>query len=237
MKLDPECRGPLRCLVVFRLLTVYHSQYDVNPIVRDAYRAASQPWSCLALEGFSLRCPVRRGSDCDKRDTVSLAPSTIHTWCTNRSTSLRTRHTVHQRGVRYSSRYVNASSLTWVDRVGRKAYWVTSALPVLVSQWFAPTKFVVTVEGSTSQHEFFEKDSSGNVVKVKLPPKLILMSNHQVRQIRGVTASIADADAQTANSSASGVHGLAIPLVLHVLCQSTRPGSHNSQKVRVPHNP
>jgi hypothetical protein len=52
---------------------------------------------------------------------------------------------------------------------------------VLVSQWFAPTKFVITVEGSEDQFGIFERDAKGNVTSLRLPGKLVVMANHQVR--------------------------------------------------------
>ncbi|KAF8313848.1 acyltransferase-domain-containing protein, partial [Clavulina sp. PMI_390] len=53
-------------------------------------------------------------------------------------------------------------------------------LLILVTQWFAPTKFTITYEGTDNPGEVFELDEAGNVVGLKLPEKTVIMSNHQV---------------------------------------------------------
>ena len=68
----------------------------------------------------------------------------------------------------------------WVSDVflgEREAYlWV-----VLICQWFAPTKVLITLEGDNIKDEdFIVKDEVGNVVGLKLPEKLVIMANHQV---------------------------------------------------------
>lgn len=65
---------------------------------------------------------------------------------------------------------------------------VTNAMPrpglgfptrvVLMCQWFAPTKFVITTEGM--DESVFVKDRGGKVVGMKFPEKLVLVTNHQV---------------------------------------------------------
>jgi len=57
-----------------------------------------------------------------------------------------------------------------------------------MSQWFAPTKLVVTFErtgkGRFSEDEIrniVSRDKEGNVVALRLPDKSVLISNHQVR--------------------------------------------------------
>ena len=50
-----------------------------------------------------------------------------------------------------------------------------------MSQWFAPTEYVVTTEGEYFQNDkIIERDGNGQVVRLHLPPKLLIMSNHQV---------------------------------------------------------
>lgn len=56
-------------------------------------------------------------------------------------------------------------------------------LVVLMSQWFAPTKLVITYEGSEPVEDVLERDADGNVTRIHLPEKLIIMANHQVRPI------------------------------------------------------
>ena len=58
---------------------------------------------------------------------------------------------------------------------------------VLMSQWFAPTKLVVTFEtqgmGRFTPEEidlFLIKDTDGNPVALDLPTKFVLIANHQV---------------------------------------------------------
>lgn len=55
---------------------------------------------------------------------------------------------------------------------------------VLVTQWFAPTKFVITFEGTEKQSDVFETDAQGNVLSIKLPDKVVIMGNHQVLRTR-----------------------------------------------------
>lgn len=56
---------------------------------------------------------------------------------------------------------------------------------VFICQFFAPTRFVITYEGDNiTEDTLFTKDSSGKVIKVNLPDKLVIMANHQVRTKR-----------------------------------------------------
>ena len=61
---------------------------------------------------------------------------------------------------------------------------------VLMCQWFAPTKFVITFErdglGRFTEKEIEElvvRDEKGKIVQLKLPQKTVLIANHQVRHI------------------------------------------------------
>jgi hypothetical protein len=63
------------------------------------------------------------------------------------------------------------------------------AVPVLMSQWFAPTKFVISFErdgiGRFSDSDLEEIVVTGDAGRVTLnfPNKFILISNHQVRRL------------------------------------------------------
>ena len=66
---------------------------------------------------------------------------------------------------------------------------------VLMCQWFAPTKLVVTFEtegqGRFSPEELrglVERDETGRVIRLHLPKKTVLIANHQVRRPRSVIA-------------------------------------------------
>jgi hypothetical protein len=39
---------------------------------------------------------------------------------------------------------------------------------------------VITYEGPEPEENIFERDSEGNVTRIKLPQKLVIMANHQV---------------------------------------------------------
>ncbi|KIO31945.1 hypothetical protein M407DRAFT_241659 [Tulasnella calospora MUT 4182] len=74
--------------------------------------------------------------------------------------------------------------LKWVNRglYDAAIKWTKKAfgtLVVLMCQWFAPTKFVITTEGM--DESIFVKDpKTGKVTDIKLPEKLVIISNHQV---------------------------------------------------------
>lgn len=58
---------------------------------------------------------------------------------------------------------------------------------VLMCQWFAPTKLLVTFEtegmGAFTQEEldrYTIKDQNGNIIALDLPTKFVLIANHQV---------------------------------------------------------
>jgi hypothetical protein len=52
---------------------------------------------------------------------------------------------------------------------------------VTMCQWFAPTQFVITTEGDYfRQPGTIEVDANGAVLKVNLPTRLVIISNHQV---------------------------------------------------------
>ena len=60
---------------------------------------------------------------------------------------------------------------------------------VLMCQWFAPTKLVVSFErmgqGRFSESELeglVERDETGRVIMLNLPPKAVLLANHQVSE-------------------------------------------------------
>ncbi|KAG8955404.1 hypothetical protein FRC04_008755 [Tulasnella sp. 424] len=84
---------------------------------------------------------------------------------------------------------VNASHfvllpLKWVNRglYDASIRWTKrgfATLILLMCQWFAPTKFVITTEGM--DESIFEKDpKTGKVTSINLPKKLVIISNHQV---------------------------------------------------------
>lgn len=57
----------------------------------------------------------------------------------------------------------------------------------LMNQWFAPTKLAITFEtegqGKLTEEEIqylVERDASGKVTALHLPPKSVIISNHQV---------------------------------------------------------
>ncbi|KAG8903315.1 hypothetical protein FRB99_003447 [Tulasnella sp. 403] len=50
-------------------------------------------------------------------------------------------------------------------------------LLVLMCEWFAPTKFVITTEGI--DESTFVRDRDGRVISMKFPDKLVMMANHQ----------------------------------------------------------
>lgn len=62
-------------------------------------------------------------------------------------------------------------------------------MAVLMNQWFAPTKFVLTFE-TTSAGKFtseeianlVQRDSRGRVVALHLPQKSVVVGNHQVSE-------------------------------------------------------
>ena len=65
---------------------------------------------------------------------------------------------------------------------------VAEQSPVLMCQWFAPTKLRITFEtqgmGAFTQAEidqYVVKDSNGKPVGLELPTKFVLIANHQVR--------------------------------------------------------
>lgn len=47
-------------------------------------------------------------------------------------------------------------------------------------QWFAPLDLVVTCEGELSLEVIVIRDREGRVTELVLPPKLLIMANHQV---------------------------------------------------------
>lgn len=56
------------------------------------------------------------------------------------------------------------------------------SLAVLTGQWFAPTELTLSMEGDYLDPEkVLVRDASGSIVRLDLPSKLVVMSNHQVR--------------------------------------------------------
>lgn len=111
---------------------------------------------------------------CNAISTTSPPNRSFFSWGTN---SIRTGYPIHQGMLWHTIGCASPSSgdfrLTFcADR--------SSVCAVLVSQWFAPTKFVVTVERTEGQCDIFEKDAAGNVIDLTLPDKLVIMANHQV---------------------------------------------------------
>jgi hypothetical protein len=50
-----------------------------------------------------------------------------------------------------------------------------------MTQWFAPTRVLLTFEGNNMKEEdVLIRDSLGRVVKINLPEKMVLIANHQV---------------------------------------------------------
>jgi 1-acyl-sn-glycerol-3-phosphate acyltransferase len=45
--------------------------------------------------------------------------------------------------------------------------------------FFAPTSLVITTDESLELERLVERDAEGNVLRVNLPDRLVLMSNHQ----------------------------------------------------------
>lgn len=70
------------------------------------------------------------------------------------------------------------------------AYDDANSISVLMSQWFAPTRLIVTFE-KDGQGGFIQddierivvRDKTGNVVGLDLPNKSIIIANHQVRDL------------------------------------------------------
>lgn len=66
--------------------------------------------------------------------------------------------------------------------------WRLAYPSVLICQWFAPTKLIVSFE-TTGQGSFTPedidriiiKDKKGDVVSLNLPTKFVMIANHQVR--------------------------------------------------------
>lgn len=50
-------------------------------------------------------------------------------------------------------------------------------LLVLITQWFAPTKFIITMDGTNEVFDVIPRDDSFDL---KLPDKMVIMGNHQV---------------------------------------------------------
>jgi hypothetical protein len=50
---------------------------------------------------------------------------------------------------------------------------------IAITVLFAPTSLVITTDGSPELDHLVDRDTSGNVVRVNLPDRLVLMSNHQ----------------------------------------------------------
>ncbi|KAF9513447.1 hypothetical protein BS47DRAFT_1296108 [Hydnum rufescens UP504] len=57
---------------------------------------------------------------------------------------------------------------------------VGAILPVLVTQLFAPTSFVLTYEGLDSADSILERDAEGQIVRINVPQQLVIMANHQI---------------------------------------------------------
>ncbi|KAF8528136.1 acyltransferase-domain-containing protein [Hysterangium stoloniferum] len=54
-------------------------------------------------------------------------------------------------------------------------------LLVLMTQWFAPTRVLLTFEGDNIKEEdVLVRDVNGRVVKLNLPEKMVLIANHQI---------------------------------------------------------
>ncbi|ETW87460.1 hypothetical protein HETIRDRAFT_31375 [Heterobasidion irregulare TC 32-1] len=75
----------------------------------------------------------------------------------------------------------------WYDSGIRYSKGAFGALLILMCQWFAPTRLVVTFEqegpGAFSEDEFARlvvKDKKGRVTGINLPLKSVLIANHQV---------------------------------------------------------
>jgi hypothetical protein len=71
------------------------------------------------------------------------------------------------------------------------------SMSVLMNQWFAPTRLVVTFEkdgqGRFTQEDIdriIVRDNSGKVVGLDLPKKSVFIANHQVRQLHSFTFTL-----------------------------------------------
>jgi hypothetical protein len=85
--------------------------------------------------------------------------------------------------------------------------------PVLMSQWFAPTKLVVTFEtqgmGRFTPEEidlFLIKDTDGRPVALNLPTKFVLIANHQVCHALAISAPVAQS-MESRSTPTGGMHG------------------------------
>ncbi|KAG8987453.1 hypothetical protein FRB90_003331, partial [Tulasnella sp. 427] len=74
--------------------------------------------------------------------------------------------------LRLVNRGAYEASVAWTKRA-------FGTLIVLMCQWFGPTKFVITTEGM-DESVFVKDPKTGKVTDIKLPEKLVIVSNHQV---------------------------------------------------------
>lgn len=92
---------------------------------------------------------------------------------------------------------------------------------VLMSQWFAPTSIELTLDGGLRAEDVVVRDpATGRVTELLLPPKHVVMGNHQVRskshdpycrQCMGAYVPLL--------ASFADLCGLVVPLVLRLFCQ------------------
>ncbi|KAH8100592.1 acyltransferase-domain-containing protein [Cristinia sonorae] len=75
----------------------------------------------------------------------------------------------------------------WYSEGIRYSKGAFGTLLLLICQWFAPTKFVITFEkaglGRFTEEEIARlviRDETGRIVQLKLPPKSVLIANHQM---------------------------------------------------------
>jgi len=50
---------------------------------------------------------------------------------------------------------------------------------IAITVLFAPTSLVITTDGNPVFDTLVERDAAGNVTRINLPDRLVLMSNHQ----------------------------------------------------------
>jgi hypothetical protein len=105
---------------------------------------------------------------------------------------------------------------------------------VLMSQWFAPTKIVLTFEtvgkGRISESELEKivvRDPDGSVVSLRLPNKSVFISNHQVRTLPCTHIVAILRVCHSARSTPTG----GISGVLHISPELTRISSLSSRRV------
>lgn len=127
--------------------------------------------------------------------------------------------TVYHEGIRYSKgafgRLLGMSRDAWH---ARKRRVLIRRVTVLLSQWFAPTKLVVTFEqegqGRFTEEQIaqvVERDARGRVVGLRLPQRAVLIANHQVGPFSGrshLPQGLITCDTSNRSTLIGGMRGL-----------------------------